>query len=76
MGERRAVERWIAWVRLGGFGVAFLQVVLLPDAYPNRRYELAAWITTGILALGAVVFFWLSRRPMSAYGTVENDTSS
>ena len=65
MGEQRAVERWIARVRLAGFAVAFLQVVLLPDDYPNRRYELAAWITTAVLAVGAVVFFWLIRRPMS-----------
>jgi hypothetical protein len=43
VGEKRAVERWIARVRLGGFAFAFLQVVLLPDEFPNRRYELAVW---------------------------------
>ncbi len=66
MGEQRAVERWIAWVRVGGFGMAFLQVVLLPDDFPSRRYELAAWISTAVLAVGAVFFFWLIRRPMSS----------
>ena len=65
MGEERAVERWIARVRIGGFAVAFLQVVLLPDDYPNRRYELAAWIATAVLGVGAVFFFWLIRRPLS-----------
>jgi signal transduction histidine kinase len=65
MGERRAVERWIARVRLGGFAFAFLQVVLFPDDFPSRRYELAAWITTGVLGVGALVSFWLLRRPMS-----------
>ena len=65
MGNRRAVELWIARVRLGGFAFAFLQVVLLPDDFPNRRYELAAWITTAVLGVGAVVLFWLIRRPMS-----------
>jgi signal transduction histidine kinase len=66
MGERRAVERWIARVRLGGFVLAFIQVVLLPDDFPSRRYELAAWISTAILAVGAVFLFWLVRQPMSA----------
>jgi signal transduction histidine kinase len=65
MGERRAVERWIARVRLGGFAFAFLQVVLFPDDFPSRRYELAAWITTAVLGVGALVSFWLLRRPMS-----------
>ena len=65
MGEKRAVERWIARVRLGGFAFAFLQVVLLPDEFPNRRYELAVWITTAVLGVGAISFFWLIRRPLS-----------
>jgi hypothetical protein len=63
--ERREIERWIALVRLGGFAFAFLQVVLLPDDFPNRRYELAAWVATAVLGVGAVFFFWLSRRPLS-----------
>jgi signal transduction histidine kinase len=65
VGEKRAVERWIARVRLGGFAFAFLQVVLLPDEFPNRRYELAVWITTAVLGVGAISFFWLIRRPLS-----------
>jgi signal transduction histidine kinase len=64
--ERRAIERWIARVRLGAFAFALLQVVVLPDDYPNRRYELAAWAATAALGVGAAVFFWLSRRPMSS----------
>jgi signal transduction histidine kinase len=65
MGERRAVELWIARVRLGGFAFAVLQVVLFPDDFPSRRYELAAWITTAVLGVGALASFWLLRRPMS-----------
>jgi signal transduction histidine kinase len=65
VGERRAVERWIARVRLGGFAFAVLQVVVFPDDFPSRRYELAAWITTAVLGVGALVSFWLLRRPMS-----------
>jgi hypothetical protein len=63
--ERRAIERWTAWVRAGAVGFAFLQVALLRDDYPNARYEAAAWLTFAALAVGAAVFFWLSRRPMS-----------
>jgi signal transduction histidine kinase len=65
VGEQRAVERWIARVRVGGFAFAFLQVFLFPDDFPNRRYELAVWVTTAVLGVGAVFFFWLIRRPMS-----------
>jgi signal transduction histidine kinase len=64
--EQRAVERWIAGVRLGAFVFAFLQIVLLPDDYPSRRYELAAWVATAVLAVGAACFLWLSRRPLSS----------
>jgi signal transduction histidine kinase len=70
--EQRATERWIARVRLGAFGFAFLQVVLLPDDFPNRRYELAAWIATAVLGVGALVFFWLSGQSWSgrAFGWI------
>jgi signal transduction histidine kinase len=64
--ERRAIERWTAWVRAGAVVFAFLQVALLRDDYPNRRYEVAAWLSLTVLAIGAAVFFWLSRRPMSS----------
>jgi signal transduction histidine kinase len=63
--ERRAIERWTAWIRAGAVVFAFLQVVVLRDEYPDRRYEAAAWITLVVLAIGAAVFFWLSRRPLS-----------
>jgi signal transduction histidine kinase len=63
--ERRLIERWTAWVRLGAFAFAFFQVVVLRDDYPNRRYELAAWGTTAALAVGALIFLWLSRRELS-----------
>jgi signal transduction histidine kinase len=65
VGEKREIERWIARVRLWAFAFAVLQVVVLPDDFPNRRYELAAWIATAVLGVGAVFFFWLSRRPLS-----------
>jgi signal transduction histidine kinase len=64
--ERRAIERWTASIRLGACAFAFLQVLVLRDDYPARRYEVAAWAATAALAVGAAVFFWLSRRPLSS----------
>ena len=61
----RAVERWVAWVRLGALGFALFQLFVLRDEYPNARYERAAWITTAALAAGTVLFLWLSRRELS-----------
>ena len=58
-------ERWVAWVRVGAFVFALLQVVLLGDEYPSRTYEIVAWLTTGALGVGALVFLWLSRRDLS-----------
>ncbi len=66
--DRRSLletERWIAWVRLGAVGFALFQLVVLSDEYPDGIYEAAAWITTACLAVGALVFVWLSRRDLS-----------
>ncbi|HSS80035.1 MAG TPA: histidine kinase dimerization/phospho-acceptor domain-containing protein, partial [Gaiellaceae bacterium] len=56
----RDVERWIGWVRLGAVPFAIFQVAIAAD-YPDG-YELRAWITTGILTVGTLVLFVLSRR--------------
>jgi signal transduction histidine kinase len=56
----RDVERWVAWVRLGAVPFAIFQVAIA-EGYP-RHYELWAWITTGVLAAGALLVFGLSRR--------------
>jgi signal transduction histidine kinase len=66
MDERRLIERWTAWVRLGAFAFAFVQVVVLRDDFPSRRYELTVWIATAALGVGAALFFWLSRRRLSS----------
>ena len=62
----RATDGWIAWVRLAAVPFAVLQVLLTP-AYPDG-YELWAWVATAILAVGAGVFFILSRVPRSLAG--------
>jgi signal transduction histidine kinase len=58
--DRRTVERWIAWVRLGGVAFALLEVALFSPG-PDPSYRPAQWALTGAFGAGAVVLFWLSR---------------
>jgi signal transduction histidine kinase len=58
----RRAERWAAVVRLLAVPFAVLQI-LLERRYPPN-YELWAWLTTGVLAAGGLVFFRLSGRPL------------
>ena len=55
------VERWIAWVRLGGLAFALLEVGAFSVDYPSG-YERWAWGLTGLFAMGAAVLFVLARR--------------
>ena len=59
--RRWQLERWISLVRLIALPWAILEVALLSD-YPSRGYEVAAWATTAVFALGAVAFFLVGRR--------------
>jgi signal transduction histidine kinase len=56
----RAIESWIARVRLAAVVFAALEVGVFSEDYPEG-YERLAWIATGVFALGAVVFFVVSR---------------
>ncbi|HZD87739.1 MAG TPA: ATP-binding protein [Gaiellaceae bacterium] len=58
---RRAVERWIAWVRVGGLVFALLEVGIFTADFP-RDYEVAAWAFTGALAAGAAALLALAYR--------------
>jgi signal transduction histidine kinase len=64
--RQRDLERWIAWVRLGALVFAAVQVAISSDYPPG--YEAWAWVTTGILAVGTIVLFALSRRSWSPRG--------
>jgi signal transduction histidine kinase len=63
----RTTERWIALVRVLAVPFAVLHVLTV-GAHPPHL-ELLAWITTAVLAAGAVVIFARSRRdlPLSAF---------
>ena len=60
----RDVERWMAWIRLGGVVFALFQLGVLRDEYPDG-YDVGVWVTTVVLAVTAVVFWVLSRRDLS-----------
>jgi signal transduction histidine kinase len=63
--RRWQLERWISWVRVAVVPWAVLEVAFLSPDYPARGYEIAAWTTTGVLAAGAALFFWLDRRELA-----------
>jgi signal transduction histidine kinase len=58
----RRGERWLAWIRLGAVPFAAFQAAV-GRPYPPG-HEAWAWATTGALAVGAVVFFRLSRKEL------------
>jgi signal transduction histidine kinase len=66
LARQRDLERWIAWIRLGGLAFAVVQVAIGRD-YPPR-YEAWAWIATGLFGVGTLVLLVLSRREWSARG--------
>ena len=59
MTDRRAIERWLGIVRLGGVVFAVLEVGFLSHGYP-RGYETAAWVLTGVFAVIAVALYFLA----------------
>jgi signal transduction histidine kinase len=60
--ERRwELERWISFVRLIAVPWALIEVGLVTN-FTSERYETTAWVVTGVLAAGAIVFFWVGRR--------------
>jgi signal transduction histidine kinase len=69
--QRREVERWVAWVRLGGLVFAVLEVGLFTQRFPPGYLD-AAWALTIAFAAGTVLFYWLARvvpdRHLSAVG--------
>jgi hypothetical protein len=58
--DRVAVERWVAWVRLGGAAFALLEVGLFSPDVPSG-YRPAQWSLTAAFGAGAVVLFVLAR---------------
>jgi signal transduction histidine kinase len=61
MTPRRAVERWISWVRLGGVLFALLEVTFFSSDFPPQ-YHGAAWAITAVFGVGAIALFFLVQR--------------
>jgi signal transduction histidine kinase len=60
--QRLRAERWLAWIRIGAVPFAAFQVAITTGYPPGR--EAWAWITTGVLAVGAAVIWWFARRDL------------
>jgi signal transduction histidine kinase len=58
--DRLAVERWIAWVRLGGVAFAILEVAAFSPGVP-AGYRTPQWALTAAFAVGACGLFRASR---------------
>ena len=65
LNRRWQLQRWISIVRLVAVPWAIVEVTVFTASYPSRGYEVAAWATTAVFAVGAVFFFWLGRRPVA-----------
>jgi signal transduction histidine kinase len=64
--DRLAVERWVAWVRLGGAAFAIFEVALFSPGV-RSGYRPAQWSLTAAFAVGAVVLFLLARAAPPAW---------
>src|SRR5918999_2127335 len=65
--RRWQLERWISIIRLAAVPWAAAEVFVISQDYP-AGYETAAWVATGALAVGAVAFFFVDRRPFGPRG--------
>jgi signal transduction histidine kinase len=60
MRDRLAVERWIAWVRLGAAAFAIVEVATF-SSHPNPSYRPAQWALTAAFVVGSIAL-WLAAR--------------
>src|ERR687897_1393556 len=60
--RRWQLERWISVIRLAAVPWAVFEVAVISQDYP-AGHELAAWLTTAALVIGAAAFFYIDRRP-------------
>ena len=58
--DRRLVERWIAWLRVGGVLFAIIEVGAFSPGRPSG-YDAPEWTLTGAFAIGALVLLYAAR---------------
>jgi signal transduction histidine kinase len=64
--QRLRAERWLAWVRVGAVPFAAFQAAITTGYPPG--HEAWAWATTGALAVGAALIWWLAQKDLTARG--------
>ena len=74
MTERLALERWIAWVRLGGAAFALLEVAVF-STNPLPSYRPAQWSITGVFVAGALTIWAVTRIAPEAWMPVVGMTA-
>jgi len=72
--ERLALERWIAWVRLGGAAFALLEVAVF-STNPLPSYRPAQWSITGVFVAGALTIWAVTRIAPEAWMPVVGMTA-
>ncbi|HSS73942.1 MAG TPA: ATP-binding protein [Gaiellaceae bacterium] len=60
--QQLRAERWLAWVRMGAVPFAAFQAAITTGYPPG--HEAWTWVTTGVLAVGAAVIWWLAQRDL------------
>ena len=60
MTERLELERWVAWIRLGGAAFALLEVAAF-SPNPLHSYRPAQWSITGAFVAGALALWAVTR---------------
>jgi signal transduction histidine kinase len=60
--QRLRAERWLAWIRVGAVPFAVFQTAITSGYPPGHAAW--AWVTTGVLAIGAALIWWLARRDL------------
>jgi signal transduction histidine kinase len=60
--QRLRAERWLAWIRVGAVPFAVFQTAITSGYPPGHAAW--AWVTTGVLAIGAALIWWLAQRDL------------
>jgi signal transduction histidine kinase len=58
--ERLELERWVAWIRLGGAAFALLEVAVF-STNPLPSYRPAQWSITGVFVAGSLALWAVTR---------------
>jgi signal transduction histidine kinase len=72
--ERLELERWVAWIRLGGATFALLEVAIF-STNPLPSYRAAQWSITGVFVAGSLGLWAVTRIAPEAWMPVVGPTA-